>query len=99
MSPSLALPACALWEGKPLLCCPGGLGSTELTHQEEQRPQLPQCQITTWAGQEPGLPGWLVEMDGLAGSRPALLDLPERARAEHSPPSLAEPGHGGSALG
>lgn len=46
-NPSLALAACAPWQGASehpprfLLCCPGGLGSTELTHCELPAPQGP----------------------------------------------------------
>lgn len=50
------------------LCCPEGLGLTELTRQEKQSPQPCGAQITTWAGQEPGLPGCSAEAEGLARS-------------------------------
>lgn len=84
------------------LCCPGGLGSTELGGQEKS-PQPWGAQVTTWGGQKPGLPGCLAEV---VGAGPCSQLCPNRQEQSPAPlaavgtaqPSLAEPGCGRSPL-
>lgn len=81
-NPSLPLAACAPWQGASehpprfLLCCPGGLGSTELTHRELPAPQGPR----NYVGR-----ACQAEAEGWAWSRPVLPDLPNLEKAKPSP--------------